>query len=113
MPKGVKPWHSDNPLQRKRLSLIPNVQVFPVRPYPSVLKLLANTCLPSIRNRAAIQPTGKLGAMAPEYLNTNVVNFLVYRYLEEAGMFSSASICHRSKQILTVQRVPQGCSSPP
>jgi hypothetical protein len=35
--------------------------------------------------------------MAPEYLNSNVVNFLVYRYLEEAGMFSFAFISRHSK----------------
>ena len=42
--------------------------------------------------------------MAPEYLNSNVVNFLVYRYLDEAGMFSSASIDRRNKQMLIVSK---------
>lgn len=48
--------------------------------------------------------------MAPEYLNSNVVNFLVYRYLEEAGMFSSASIARRSTQMLIVSK---GTARPP
>ena len=42
--------------------------------------------------------------MAPEYLNSNVVNFLVYRYLEEAGTFSSASIDRSNKQMLIASK---------
>jgi len=84
-----------------------------MRPYPSVPEHLPTTCLPFNSDRAAITVGSELSAMAPEYLNSNVVNFLVYRYLEEAGMFSSALISRRNMQMLMVQRVPQGCTSPP